>query len=183
VVKKTNIVLGVTGSIAAYKAAELVRAMIKKGWGVSVIMTQCAQNFVSELTFRTLSKNAVGLDMFEMSGDWMPEHISFADRADVFVVAPCTANIMAKLAHGIADDLLSCSLLATESPVVIAPAMNDNMWNHASTRANVEVLKSRGVQVIDVSEGDLACGREGSGRMAPVEVIVASIAGMVEALP
>jgi phosphopantothenoylcysteine synthetase/decarboxylase len=172
---KPHIVLGVTGSIAAYKAAELVRLMVTRDWEVSVIMTKAATRFVGELTFRTLSRNPVAVDMFDMPELWQPGHIDLASRADVFIVAPCTANVIAKLANGLADDLLSCVALATRAPLVVAPAMNENMWEHPATRANVARLVERGAVVVDVGAGDLACGITGRGRLAAVETIVASI--------
>lgn len=164
--------LGVTGSIAAYKAAELVRLMQRKGWQVSVIMTASAAEFVTPLTLQTLSRNTVGMGLFEEKDGWHPDHISYADRADLVVIAPCTANVLAKMAHGLADDLLSCTVLATAAPVLVAPAMNDRMWAHPATRANVDLLQSRGVSFVDVASGDLACGREGVGRLADLDVIV-----------
>jgi len=167
-----RVLLGVTGSIAAYRAAELVRLMVREGWHVDVIMTRAATKFVGEVTFGTLSRNPVGVDMFASPEDWRPEHISRAEAADVFVVAPCTANVMAKMAHGIADDLLSCTALATTAQAVIAPAMNVHMWNHAATQANLATLVARGVRVVDPAEGDLACGYEGKGRMASPEEIM-----------
>jgi phosphopantothenoylcysteine synthetase/decarboxylase len=173
--KIKSVVLGVTGSIAAYKAAELVRQMNTRGWEVSVIMTRAATEFVGELTFRTLSRNPVGLDMFDESLEWMPDHIALADRADILVIAPCTANVLAKLAHGIADDLLTATALASDAPLVVAPAMNEKMWNHPATQDNVRVLRKRGVLVVDVASGDLACGIRGKGRMADVDHIVKKI--------
>lgn len=173
-----HVVLGVTGSIAAYKAAELVRLMRKKGWNVSVVMTACAAEFVTPLTFQTLSQNDVGMGLFDEKTRRNPEHIAYADRADVLVVAPCTANVIAKMAHGLADDLLSCTALATRAPVVVAPAMNDNMWAHPATQANVALLKSRGVTFVDVGQGELACGREGQGRLADLPEIM-TIVGTV----
>ena len=172
-----HVLLGVTGSIAAYKAAELVRLLQAKEWTVSVVMTSAATEFVGELTFRALSRNPVGVEMFDASPEWRPEHIVLADRADLFVIAPCTANVMAKLAHGIADDLLSCTALACEAPLVIAPAMNEKMWNHAATRANAETLRGRGVDIVDVGSGDLACGYQGRGRMASLDAIMESVEG------
>jgi phosphopantothenoylcysteine synthetase/decarboxylase len=170
--RKPNIVLGVTGSIAAYKAAELVRLMMRKEWQVSVVMTSCAREFVTPLTFQTLSRNAVGTGLFDEKDGWHPEHISYADRADLLVIAPCTANVIAKLAHGLADDLLTCTALATRAPVLVAPAMNEGMWIHPATRANVALLRERGVSFVDVGLGDLACGTEGAGRLAELDVIV-----------
>jgi phosphopantothenoylcysteine decarboxylase len=173
--KTPHIVLGVTGSIAAYKAAELVRLMMRRGWGVSVVMTRAAMEFVTPLTFQTLSRQPVGTGLFEEKDGWHPEHISYADRADVLVIAPCTANVIAKLAGGLSDDLLSCTALATRAPVVIAPAMNDNMWAHPATRANVATLKARGTVFVEVGSGELACGREGEGRLADLDDIVKAV--------
>jgi phosphopantothenoylcysteine decarboxylase/phosphopantothenate--cysteine ligase len=172
---KPQIVLGVTGSIAAYKAAELVRLMIARDWDVSVIMTKAATRFVGELTFRTLSRNPVGVDMFDMPELWQPGHIDLASRADVFVVAPCTANVIAKLANGLADDLLSCAALATRAPLVVGPAMNENMWDHPATQANVARLVERGAVVVEVGSGDLACGITGRGRLAALDTILKAI--------
>ena len=170
-----RVVLGVTGSIAAYKAVELLRLMKLRGWDVSVIMTPSATEFVGTLTFRTLSQHPVGVDMFDRALEWMPDHISLADRAGMFVIAPCTANVIAKLAHGIADDLLTATALACTAPLVVAPAMNENMWDHAATRDNVAVLRKRGVRVLDVGAGDLACGRKGRGRMADASLILKTV--------
>lgn len=170
-----HIVLGVTGSIAAYKAAELVRLMVKRGWTVSVVMTPSAAEFVTPLTFQTLSQNAVGTGLFDEKDGWHPEHIAYADRADVLVIAPCTANVMAKLAHGLADDLLSCTALATRAPVIVAPAMNVNMWEHPATRANAELLRARGVAFAGPAQGELACGYEGRGRLVEPDEILKAI--------
>ena len=160
-----RIVLGVTGSIAAYKACELVRLLVKGGDDVRVVMTAAAQRFVTPLTFQTLSRNPVGTDMFSMPGGWKPEHVELAD-ADAVVVAPATANVIAKMAHGIADDLLSATLLATRAAVFVAPAMNDGMWENPATQANLAALKDRGVVVVEPGSGELACGAEGKGRFA-----------------
>lgn len=167
-----HIVLGVTGSIAAYKAADVARLIIKGGNEVSVVMTRAATHFVGELTFLTLTKRPVAIEMFGDGENWRPEHISLSERADLFLVAPCTANVIAKLANGISDDMLTCTALACEAPLVIAPAMNEKMWDHAATQANVAVLKSRGATFVDVGSGDLACGYQGRGRMASPEDIV-----------
>jgi len=177
--KATEITLGVTGSIAAYKAAELVRLMIKAGWGVSVIMTRGATRFVGALTFQTLSRRPVIVDMFEEPEDWIPGHISLADRASVMVVAPCTANVIAKLAHGLADDMLTATALACPAPLLVAPAMNCHMWDHPATQANVAILRQRGVTIADVGAGDLACGYEGQGRMSEPVRIVEAIEGLL----
>ncbi len=173
--KRPQIVLGVTGSIAAYKAAELVRLMKTRDWDVAVVMTDAAAKFVSELTFRTLSQAPVVVGMFDDDVEWKPEHVSIADRCDVLVIAPCTANVIAKLAHGIADDILCCVALACDAPLVIAPAMNEKMWDHPATRENVKILKSRGALIVDVGTGDLACGRQGRGRMADLESIMTAV--------
>jgi len=170
-----SVVLGVTGSIAAYKAAELVRQMKARGWDVSVVMTRAATEFVGELTFRTLSRNPVGVDLFDKTLEWMPDHISLAERADVLVIAPCTANVLAKLAHGIADDLLTATALATHAPLVVAPAMNEKMWDHPATQENVRILRKRGALIMDVAAGDLACGTKGKGRMAEVHHIMKEV--------
>ena len=169
-----KIVLGVTGSIAAYKACELVRLFVKRGDDVRVVMTAAAREFVTPLTFQTLSRNPVGIDQFALPAEWKPEHIAYAD-ADAVVVAPATANIIAKMAHGLADDLLSSTLLATRSPVFVAPAMNDGMWDNPATQSNMEILKSRGVRFIDPDSGELACGTSGKGRFADPEVICKAV--------
>ncbi len=167
-----TVVLGVTGSIAAYKACELVRLLVKRGDDVHVVMTEHARAFVTPLTFQTLSRNPVESDLFADPQDWKPGHVSLAAAADLVVVAPATANILAKMAHGIADDLLSSTLLATKAPVVVAPAMNTGMWENPATQANVAALTARGVCVVQPGTGDLACGTEGAGRMAePADIL------------
>ncbi len=171
-----RIVLGVTGSIAAYKACELVRLCTKQGWEVFVIMTRAATRFVSELTFRTLSRNPVAVDLFDAPEEWQPGHIGLADRASVFVVAPCTANVLAKMALGLADDLLASTALATRAPMVVAPAMNVHMWQHPATQQHIATLRERGAQVMEAAPGDLACGYEGQGRMPEPADVLAVIA-------
>ena len=169
-----KVVLGVTGSIAAYKACELVRLLVKRGDDVHVVMTEHARAFVTPLTFQTLSRNPVESDLFADPQDWKPGHVSLAASADLVVVAPATANILAKMVHGIADDLLSSTLLATKAPVVVAPAMNDGMWTNPATQANVAALVARGVRVVQPGTGELACGTSGTGRMAePSEILSA----------
>ena len=169
-----NVVLGVTGSIAAYKACELVRQLVKRGNDVHVVMTEHARAFVTPLTFQTLSRNPVECDLFADPQDWKPGHVSLAAAAELVVVAPATANILAKMAHGIADDLLSSTLLAAKAPVVVAPAMNDGMWENPATQANLAALASRGVRVVSPGTGELACGTSGTGRMAePSEILSA----------
>lgn len=169
-----NVVLGVSGSIAAYKACEIVRALVKDGCDVRVIITAAAMEFVTPLTFQTLSRNPVGVDQFALPERWQPEHISLA-QADVLVVAPATANVIAKMACGIADDLLTSTILATKAPVVIAPAMNSGMWENKATQANVATLMSRGISVVSPASGELACGTTGRGRMADVADVLAAV--------
>ena len=175
-----NIVLGVTGSIAAYKAAELVRLMQKEGWDVRVAMTAAATKFVTPLTFQTLSRNKVVTDMFEPVADWKPEHIDLATWADAFVVAPCTANVIAKLANGLADDTLTAAALAFGPKLVIAPAMNDAMFANPATQANLATLASRGATVVAPGEGALACGTSGRGRLADLPDILAAVSAALK---
>jgi phosphopantothenoylcysteine decarboxylase/phosphopantothenate--cysteine ligase len=173
--KQPKILLGVTGSIAAYKAAELVRLMKKKGWLVSVVMTKPATRFVGELTFQTLSQNPVLIDEFERKEQWNPSHVSLAEWADILVVAPCTANVIAKMAHGLADDAMTAAVLACRAPLVIAPAMNENMWRHPATQDNLRLLKRRGAIIVNPESGPLACGWTGAGRLAALETIMAAV--------
>ena len=170
-----KVVLGVTGSISAYKAAELVRLMVKREWNVRVVMTEGATKFVTPLTFQTLSRNKVVTDMFAPVADWKPEHIDLATWADAFVVAPCTANVIAKLANGLADDTLTAAALAFGPKLVIAPAMNEAMFSNPATQANLVTLASRGATIVSPGEGELACGTSGCGRLAELESICAAI--------
>ena len=174
-----TVILGVTGSIAAYKACELTRLLVKDGHDVQVLMTAAATRFVAPLTFRTLSRNPVPEDMFSAPDQWVPGHVALADRADLFVIAPCTANVMTKLAHGLADDLLTSTALAARAPVLLAPAMNTNMWEHPATQANLKTLLARGVRFVDAGTGDLACGTTGKGRMAEAAEIAEAVRGML----
>ncbi len=167
-----NIVIGVTGGIAVYKVCQVVRLFKKLGADVDVIMTKHATEFVSPLTFETLSNRPVVTDMFRRTGHWEVEHISLAKKADLFVVCPATANIVGKYANGIADDMLSTTLMATTAPVVICPSMNVNMYRSKSFNTNVDILKKRGVFVVQAESGFLACGDVGDGRMAEPESIV-----------
>ena len=167
-----NIVLGVTGGIAAYKSAEVVSRLRHMGANVHVIMTKNATEFVAPLTFRTLSANPVVTDTFAAPEEWNVEHVALAKLADLFVIAPATANILAKMACGIADDMLSTTVLATKAAVLVAPAMNTGMWTAEATRQNVETLRNRGVEFIGPDNGMLACGDEGTGRMSePAEIV------------
>ena len=172
-----KIVLGVTGGIAAYKAAEILRLLQDRGMRVQVVMTHAAQEFVRPLTFAALSGEKVITEMFaegdyESNLDSAVEHISVAQSADALLVAPCTADTLAKFANGIANDFLSTTYLATKAPVIIAPAMNVNMWEHEATRKNIETLRRRGVHIVEPGSGYLACGMVGAGRLAEPEQIV-----------
>jgi phosphopantothenoylcysteine decarboxylase len=170
-----NIVLGVTGSIAAHKAADLASLFSKQGADVHVVMTADALRFITPLPFKTLSRNPVVTDLYDEEESWIPAHIKLADEANLLVIAPATANIIAKLAVGIADDALTCIVLALnhEAKILIAPAMNGKMWLHPATQQNVAALKSRGVEFVGPDEGLLSCGYEGLGRLWPVEKIAA----------
>ena len=170
-----EIVLGVTGGIAAYKSAELVSRLRHLGAHVHVIMTSNATEFVAPLTFQTLSANQVVKDTFQAPEYWNVEHVALAKLADVFVIAPATANIIAKMAAGIADDMLSTTVLATKAPILLAPAMNTGMWTAAATQHNTEILQSRGVHFVGPDSGLLACGDEGAGRMSEPEAIIDAI--------
>ena len=170
-----NIVVGVTGGIAAYKTVYLVSMLKKLGMNVDVIMTKNAREFVAPLTFETISQNPVTTDTFKRERSWEIGHISLARKADLIVVAPATANILAKMAHGIADDMLSTTLLATEAPVLVAPAMNTVMWQAKATQENIRMLKERGVSVLTPTSGELACGEIGEGRMPEPEAIAEEI--------
>ena len=174
-----KVALGVSGGIAAYKAAEIVRLLQDRGIRVQVIMTQAAQEFVQPLTFAALSGEKVITGMFAAGNetpniDSAVEHIAVAQSIDALLVAPATADVLAKFAQGIASDFLTTLYLATTAPVVVAPAMNVNMWNHPATQANLEILKKHGVKVVDPGEGYLACGMTGEGRLAENEAIVAA---------
>lgn len=167
-----NILLGVTGSIAAYKAADLASGLTKRGHNVTVVMTRDAEEFITPLTLQVLSKNPVVTGLYDEKESWRPGHIGLADEADLLLVAPATANLVAKFANGISDDVLSAIHLATPAPVLMAPAMNGKMWQHPATQENVERLTARGVKWIGPEEGMLACGYEGIGRLWPVEGIM-----------
>jgi len=172
---RKNIVLGITGSIAAYKAADLASQLVKAGHDVHVVMTRSAQRFITPLTLQTLSKHPVTTDVFDEQPGWCPGHIELADRADLLLVAPASAAALARLAGGLADDALTCIALATRAPLVIAPAMNGHMWSHPATTQNAEVLRGRGAIFIGPDEGLLACGYEGAGRLWPVDDIAAQV--------
>lgn len=169
--KKPCIVLGVTGGIAVYKACELLRLLQKRGIDVFVVMTQNACRFVAPLTFETLSGHPVAVDTFDRPQTWEVEHIALAKRADLFMIAPATADIIGKMACGIADDMLSTTVMATRAPVLIAPAMNTGMWENAAVQQNVKTLQARGVEFVMPVSGHLACGDSGTGKMEDVEII------------
>lgn len=166
-----SIVLGVTGSIAAYKSAELASLFVKQGHEVFVVMTQDATEFITPLTLQTLSKNPVMTSFYDEKDNWRPGHIQLADRANLLVIAPATAHFIAELAHGFAGHPLGAIALATRAQILVAPAMNGKMWEHPATRENVEKLKTRGVEFIGPEEGMLACGYEGLGRLWKVDDI------------
>jgi phosphopantothenoylcysteine decarboxylase len=171
--KEMNIVLGVTGSIAAHKAVDLASLLTKEGATVHVVMTVDALRFVTAVPFKTLSRNPVVTDLYDDTEGWQPTHIKLADEADLLLIAPATANTLAKLAHGIADDALSCIALALNSKakLLLAPAMNGKMWMHPATQANVATLQNRGAEFIGPEAGLLSCGYEGIGRLWPVEKV------------
>src|SRR5437870_5422753 len=160
-----SVVLGVTGSIAAYKSAELTSLLVKQGHEVFVVMTQDATEFISPLTLQTLSKNPVTTSFYDEKENWRPGHIELADRANLLLIAPATAHVIAELAHGLSGHPLTAIALATRAPILLAPAMNGKMWQHPTTQENVEKLQMRGVEFIGPEEGMLACGYEGLGRL------------------
>jgi phosphopantothenoylcysteine synthetase/decarboxylase len=168
-----NLVLGVTGSIAAHRAADLASLLTKRGADVHVVLTADAQQFITALPFKTLSRNPVVTSLFDEEEGWKPTHIKLADEANLLLIAPATANTLAKLAHGMADDALTCIALALnpQAKILIAPAMNGKMWLHPATQQNVATLKSRGAEFIGPEEGMLSCGYEGIGRLWPVEKV------------
>lgn len=174
-----TVVLGITGGIAAYKACEVASRLRKSGAETFVVMTKNACEFVTPLSFETLTNHPVVTDTFARPETWEVEHVALAKKADLFVIAPATANIMAKMACGIADDMLSTTVLATGAPVLVAPAMNTGMWENAATKANVETLKKRGVHFVGPEGGYLACGDTGAGRMSEPEDILAAIEGIL----
>lgn len=172
-----KVLLGVTGSIAAYKAAELARMMARRGWDVWVAMTACATQYVGPLTFRALTGHPVPHGSYaEMEPDTYV-HLGLTEGAAAMVVAPCSAQTLARLAHGFADDVLSCAALALEAPLVVAPAMNSRMWRSAAVRENVKILSARGATIVAPGTGELACGDVGEGRLAELEEIVRAVEG------
>ncbi len=173
--ERPKILVGVTGSIAAYKAAELVRCMQKKSWDVWVVMTACATQYIGPLTFRALTGHPVACGAFADQDPETYTHLGLSEDAAAMVVAPCSAHTLARLAHGFADDMLSCTALALEAPLLVAPAMNTRMWMHSAVQSNVATLQARGVTLIEPGAGELACGEHGAGRLAEIADIVAAV--------
>ncbi|HAX61488.1 MAG TPA: bifunctional phosphopantothenoylcysteine decarboxylase/phosphopantothenate--cysteine ligase CoaBC [Elusimicrobia bacterium] len=170
-----NIIIGISGSIAAYKSCEIIRLLIKEKATVIPVMTKNAAEFITPLTIQTLSKNRVYVNMFESNFDWEIEHISIAKKSDLFLIAPATANVIAKIATGIADDSLTTLVLSVRCPVVICPAMNSEMYKNPVTQKNISYLKKIGYYFIGPEKGELACGEEGDGRLANPEKIIAAV--------
>jgi len=175
-----HVVMGVTGSIAAYKACDIVSGLRKKGVDVRVILTRAGSEIITPLALETISANPVVADMFDRRASWEVEHISLAKMADVFLIAPATANFLAKMANGIADDMLTTTVLATKAPVLIAPAMNTNMYLNAATQHNMQILEERGCRFISPATGHLACGDEGVGKLADVKDIINAVMEALE---
>jgi len=169
-----TLALGVSGSIAAYKAADLTSELRKAGADVHVVMTESATQFISALTLGTLSRNPVLTSFWEEEG-WQPGHIELADKIDLFLVAPATAQQVGNYANGLAPDLLGAIYLATQAPVMLAPAMNGKMYEHEAVQKNLEILKGRGVEIIEPVVGELACGYEGIGKLAPLDEIIKGV--------
>ena len=168
---KKCLVLGITGGIATYKAADLCSKLTQQSYDVHVIMTESAQELITPRTFLTLSKNPVVTSLWD-EPDWQPGHVALAERAELLVIAPCTANFIGKFAHGIADDALTTYALTHDGKVLLAPAMNPKMWKNAAVQANIEILKERGVELIGPAPGHVACGDDGVGRMAePADIL------------
>ncbi len=167
-----EIILGVTGSIAAYKSIELLREFSRLKASITVIMTRNAKEFISPLSFQTLSKQNVHSDLFQSDKNFTPKHIALSHKADCLLVAPATANIIGKFASGIADDFLSTLFLSIKVPVIIAPAMNPAMYSHPMVKRNIRLLQEKGIEIVEPSEGEVACGECGQGRLAPIDIIV-----------
>lgn len=174
-----HLVVGVTGGIAAYKTAAMVSTLVQRGATVRVVMTESATRFVGPVTFQALTRQPVYTDMWADTEDYRSTHISLADWADALVVAPATANVLAKMACGLADDLLSTTVLALDAPVLVAPAMNSRMWAKAVVQENVARLASRGYRFVGPGEGRLACGTSGAGRMSEPDEIIAALEGLL----
>ena len=178
--KNINIVIGITGGIAAYKACDIVSYLKKDGFNIDVIMTKNACEFITPLTLETLSGNKVITDMFERPDHREVEHISLARKADLFLIVPATANILGKVANGIADDMLSTTIMATKAPVIFAPAMNDGMYSNPIVQDNIKKLENYGYKFIEPATGHLACGYDGKGKLAKKEDIIDYVKLVVE---
>ncbi len=178
-----EVVVGVTGGIAAYKTCAVVSALVARKCGVSVVMTEAATRLVGPPTFAALTGRKVHTDLFTDPRQWEMNHIALADRADVMLIAPATANMIGKIACGIADDLLSTTAITVDCPLLIAPAMNTRMWNNPAVAANVQTLRDRGVELIGPAVGRLACGTEGTGRMSEPDDILATVLARLPANP
>ena len=174
-----TVLLGVTGGVSIYKSCEVIRGLQKQGIRVKVVMTEHATHFIDPSLFRSLTREPVGLGLFDNPSDPI-HHISLAKEADVCCIAPCTANVIGKIAHGIADDLLTTTVMACTSPLIVAPAMNVNMYESAANQANLATLAARGVKIVEAADGYLACGDTGKGKLAPVEDIVSAIMTVLE---
>ena len=178
--KNKTIVLGITGGIAAYKAADIASKLTQAGATVEAVMTEAATRFITPLTLRSITHRPVVTDMFEMASEYSEEHIALAEAADVVAIVPATANTIAKLTAGMADNMLGCVVLATEAPVIIAPAMNDVMYKNDITQENIAKLKARGFTIIEPEYGRLASGKMGQGRLAENEKIIKAIEGAAD---
>lgn len=169
---KRSIMLGVTGSIAAYRACDIINMLKKGSFDVTVLLTKEGREFITPLTLQTLSGNKVITDMFEAPSEWEPLHTSLAEKASLVLIAPATANVIGKLANGICDDILTCVVFATKAPILIAPAMNHEMYKHRVVQGNIAKLKSLGYKFIGPIKGHLACGHEGIGHLAePIDIV------------
>ncbi len=176
-----TIVLGVTGSIAAYKAADLTSLLVQAGALVYPVLTRAACEFIQPLTLQVLARKPAASDLWAEKEGWQPGHIDLADRADLLLVAPATAHVIAQFAHGLAPDLLTCIYLATRAPVLVCPAMNGKMYAHPATVANLDILRGRNVAFVDPVPGMLACGYEGNGKLAPVDEIYQRVVAVLTA--
>jgi phosphopantothenoylcysteine decarboxylase/phosphopantothenate--cysteine ligase len=173
-----NIILGVCGGIAVYKSCDIIRRLVNLKANVECILTENASKFITPLTLQTLSKNKVYINMFKCQDKWEISHVSLAQKADIIIIVPATADIIARLASGRANDLLVCTVLASKANIVICPAMNTNMFNHKATQNNIKTLKSYGYKFVMPERGELACGSYGSGKLASVEVIVSFLSSV-----
>jgi phosphopantothenoylcysteine decarboxylase/phosphopantothenate--cysteine ligase len=178
-----EVILGVSGGIAAYKSPSVASALVQRGCGVNAVMTRGALQFVTPLPFRAITGRIVHTDMFELPAGSGQPHIHLSESADLLVIAPATANLIGKLANGLADELLPCLVLSADCPVLIAPAMNNRMWSHPAVQANVRVLAERQVAMVGPAEGWLACGTVGPGRMSEPDEIVARAVEMLTSKP